>query len=153
MIPKGTDYYVVKKSLIDVESPSKRHIGRSASGWCFFLHIYPRDGIFNWEDMKNYLHKSHDNGFVIINNHKMIINIDNFVNIVVNRQRTYRPKRDKEWFSENFAKTGPNGLARRKVDGYLCVGNGKGTYDYVIGDFFYDPFPQNPTNCNLSLGC
>ncbi len=135
---KGTDYYLVKNSFLGLRDATRKHLGRSVSGWCFFLHIYPRDKVFTWGDMKLYLNEVVDNGYKIVNTHGMVVTLDNFVEIVEERQRIYRPKRDPEWFKENFAKSGPNGLARHKVDGYLCVGNGDGPYDYMLSDFFSD---------------
>lgn len=135
---KGTDYYIVKRSLIESKNAIKRYLGRSVSGWCFFIHIHPRDGIYDWGDMRKYLEKSVNLGFVIVNSHNMVVELNNFINIVTNRQRIYLPKREPDWYTENFAKQGPHGLARRKVDGYLCMGNGKGCYDYMTTDFFWD---------------
>ena len=40
-----------------------------------------------------------------------------------------------EWFMQNNAEHGPNGLVRSKIDGHHCIGHGAGTWDLEVGDF------------------
>ena len=37
--------------------------------------------------------------------------------------------------AENNSERGDNNLLRHRVDGRHCVGNGEGTWDYIIGEF------------------
>ena len=41
-----------------------------------------------------------------------------------------------EFLDKNHAFLGPKNLLRARVDGRHCIGNGKGTWDLIAGEFF-----------------
>lgn len=111
----GTNYYVYSKPACPAcgrEYPPK-HIGKSSAGWCFSLHIYPDEGIKNWDDWKSYLLQG---GMYILDEYGRDVPIAEMTTIITKRYR-------------------PQGLKRHKIDDEFCVGHAEGTYDYLVGEF------------------
>jgi len=132
----GTHYYaIVKESPVcdkvksDCPKIEKRlHIGKSSGGWCFALRVYPERGLVSLASWKNFF-KRHK----LFDEYGRLVHADEMVNIITDRSF------DGQWadkdLAENHAERGPNNLARSRVDGYRCVGNGLGTWDYFLGEF------------------
>lgn len=110
----GTNFYLTSKPCEccgRVDEPL--HIGKSSDGWAFALHVYPENGINNLDDWKIKLKK--EDG-LIFDEYDRVWNYDEMIDKITNRSH-------------------PNGLRRSHVDGWHCIGNGEGTYDYIIGEF------------------
>lgn len=140
----GTNYYAVETGLRKLRNPEKIHIGKSSGGWCFSLHVVPERGFKTWSAWKKFLIKS---TVEIIDEYGQTHSFEDFVATVENRSwgndfeaqipEVYLPNYSswEVFFARNYAEAGPYGLLRHKVDGRHCVGNGKGTYDYIAGEF------------------
>jgi hypothetical protein len=107
-----------------------RHIGKSSAGWCFSLHVYPDEGICNIYDWQ----KLFDWGGYIDNEYGHEVSLQEMKCIITKREFSRAPS-DNFDYERNQAIPGPNNLVRHKVDGVHCIGNGDGTFDYIIGDF------------------
>lgn len=107
------------------------HIGKSSAGWCFALHIYPEDGINTYEDWRS---KFNVVGSYIEDEYGKTVSVSEMLDIIIDRCSGSRNFSDM-WLVMNHACTGPNNLVRSIVDGSHCVGHGKGTWDYFIGEF------------------
>lgn len=134
----GTNYYL--------KQPNKEqlHIGKSSSGWCFFLHVKPNKNIHTLDDWFLFFNSSEN---IIIDEYNQIIEPDNMMNIIINR--SCNPKKwgliarspffnyatKEEFLERNQALEGPNDLLRCIIDNKHCIGHGEGTWDYIIGDF------------------
>ncbi len=132
----GTNYYLHAPSCPHCghEMEESVHLGKSSWGWCFGLHIYPENGINNWEDLTNFIwFKTENDGWKIKDEYGMIIAYEEFLEIVCQRQGKNACK--EQWLAINHAVKGPFGLARHQIDDWHCIGHGEGTYDYLIGDF------------------
>lgn len=142
----GTNYYLVK----DSNSEQKIHIGKSSYGWCFALHVwtdqedplklYPRSWS-DWVDLiceKVNTHSIHDE-------YGKEITLLRLLHIVAGRKhpisfdeidwKKHYSVTEEGFHQLNQSERGPNNLLRHRVDGRHCVGNGKGTYDYIVGEF------------------
>lgn len=139
----GTNYYAVETGWKKVRHPEKKHIGKSSGGWCFSLHVYPEEGLKTWSAWKKLLSKS---SFEIYDEYGQLHSFEDFLDTVESRSwgnDFEKPipsvfpqyKSWEEFFTRNYAEPGPNGLLRHKIDGTHCIGHGKGTYDYLIGEF------------------
>ena len=129
----GTNYYLYEKPPCPCckrEYP-ELHIGKSSGGWCFSLHIYPEEGINDLKDWKILWVKQ---DAVIKDEYGKEISPVAMLDIIKNREWVDRLI-SSEWYEENQAEPGPNGLARSKVDGRRCIGHGKGTWDLFVGEF------------------
>ena len=110
----GTNYYWHMNPCPHCGHPEEKlHIGKSSAGWCFSLHIIPERGINDLDDWKELWKEGNGK---IIDEYSEEIPIDKMLEIITD--------------------FGPNGLLRHKVDGKFCVGNGKGTWDLIRGEFF-----------------
>lgn len=112
------------------------HIGKSSGGWVFGIHVYPDKGINILEDwIKIWCTKK---GW-IRDEYMQRISITYMLDVIMDRSTTYwdgGKNQSEEWYQQNFAQPGPNGLARSRI-GYGCVDHGEneGTWDYCTGDF------------------
>ena len=131
----GTNYYWYEKEPCECcgrEFGDGLHIGKSSAGWYFSLHIYPEDNINSLVDWAaRFLQK----GSHIVNEYNETITADKMIDIITERSCLPLKKRSAEWYRENHAHAGFNGLVAHDVDGRHCVGNGDGTWDYIVGDF------------------
>lgn len=87
-----------------------KHVGKSASGWNFMLHIYPDEGIHDLQDWEP----------IFTNPEVVILN---------EYGDTIPPPLLRSLITER-----PKDLRRTPVDRF-CLGPGEGTWDRLIGDF------------------
>lgn len=131
----GTNYYWYK-NLEPCECCGKYcdpiHIGKSSGGWNFSLHIHPESGI---NSLVDWVAKFTQSGSAIINEYGSGIIPDEMIDIITNRSWEPSSKRNAQWYADNYAHEGINGLVAHNVDGRHCIRNGEGTYDYMVGDF------------------
>lgn len=105
------------------------HIGKSSMGWCFSLHIIPKEGINTLEDWQQRWSKP---GAVIKNEYGEFVPTEEMLWCITERHGragSWTPDR----LRANHAAAGPNHLARH--NGMNCAGHGPGTYDYITGWF------------------
>jgi hypothetical protein len=130
----GTNYYWHENSPCPYcgRNDDPIHIGKSSAGWNFALHVYPDNGINNLGDWKKKFIQKKSN---IIDEYGVVVEGNKMIEIITERSWERSSKVNKEWYRENYAHEGKNGLAAHNVDGHHCIGNGEGTWDYLIGDF------------------
>ena len=134
----STNYYLRENLFgricrIGFKAKPDLHIGLSAAGWCFQLHVIPELGIRDLEDWVKLWY-----GFIysIEDEYGRPVYPYEMVHIIAGRHGGKdHPGFTQEWFQRNYAVSGPNNLARAKVDGFYCVGHGSGTWDLIAGDF------------------
>lgn len=140
----GTNYYWARKRCPTCRHADEEiHIGKSSGGWCFSLHVDPEYGITSladWEKLFN------EEGSSIRDEYGAAISVFEMMSIITER-KWYRNFDEKDWkasgayrdeadfHSKNHSFRGPNGLLRHQVNGWHCVGNGEGTWDYIKGNF------------------
>ncbi len=120
----STNYYLHKPSSTqcnhcghDPESENNIiHIGKSSYGWCFALHVNPALGINTLEDWKA---KWIEAGVQITNEYGDPVTTQDMLSIITER----------DVFCEKGLEP-----ERHKLDQY-CLGNGEGSWDYMIGEF------------------
>jgi hypothetical protein len=137
MLVRGIDYYLVENSSVPLGDSRKVYLGRSASGWCFFLHVYPNRNILDWKNLLKYVRVKVSEGWVIKSTNEMTLSVEAFENIVSHRQKGHI-SHSNQWYLANRAIRGPRGLARKIKDNYVCLGHGNSTFDYVSDEFFHD---------------
>ena len=123
----GTNYYL--KAPGDV----LLHIGKSSSGWCFSLRVYPVLGIKTLNDWKFIFC---DPYALIEDEYGRFLTPSEMLNVINNR--SWAPALDLyayAVYTKNHTEPGPNGLLRCKVDGDHCIGHGEGPWDYIVEDF------------------
>lgn len=111
------------------EAPKARHIGKSSAGWCFALHVYPKEGINTLEDWKALW----SSGGAIQDGYGKDVAVDRMLEIITERRGVEEPSA--EWLRQNHAVAGPCKLARHALHPHHVIGHGEGTWDYIIGDF------------------
>ena len=137
----GTNYYLETQAPCECcgRGYEQKHIGKHSVGWCFSLHIYPDDGIYDlddweveWEDRRIFNEYGEE-----IPHERMIAWITKLSapRIKESNLAFHGIKTIEEFLDLNHAELGPNNLLRSKVDGVRCVGHGKGTWDLLVGDF------------------
>ena len=125
----GTNYYHRTILCDKCGHYVKKHIGKSSGGWCFGLHVYPDEHINDLQEWE-FLWQTGE----IFDEYGEKITPAEMKSIIT--ERGWKGSGlDKTWFSQNSAEPGPNGLARSKIDGHHCIGNGAGTWDLVVGNF------------------
>jgi len=137
----GTNYYLYEKTVCPTcgHTDEPLHIGKSSSGWCFSLHIYPDDGISTLQD---WIERWSAPNSVIQDEYGDNISLEEMLRIITERGR------DREWeekpcgyasweafHAANNSLKGTNGLLRHQIDGRRCLAHGEGTYDLLSGDF------------------
>lgn len=105
-----------------------RHIGKSSAGWCFSLHV--DDFIKSLDDMVKAWQ-----GKKIVDECGEEIPEADMLRRIKDRSWERKGPADPGWYHRNEAIPGPNGLARRAIDGRHCVGHGEGTWDLITGEF------------------
>lgn len=127
------------------------HVGKSSSGWCFSLHIYPELGI---ETLDDWVDRWGRYGSEIRDESLKRVYPDEMRRIVTDREglpdpltgevgfvgewwKRHHPQyQDEEHFHLcNSSVRGPLGLVRCRLIEGICVGHGEGTWDLFIGDF------------------
>jgi len=128
----GTNYYWYKVPPCPCcgREYESLHIGKSSAGWCFSLHIYPEQDLNTLSKWKRLWKLP---GSYIKDEYGAHITVSQMLDIITKRSRQ-GPLPDRQWLEKNYAVPGPNNLARRKIS-HNCVGYGKGTWDYCVGDF------------------
>ena len=110
----GTNFYLESKPCECCgRADEPLHIGKSSAGWAFALHVYPEKGINNLYDWRKILKETNGK---IVNEYGDEKTYDEMIDDITNRSH-------------------PRGLQHSLVDGRHCIGNGEGTYDYIIGEF------------------
>lgn len=109
-----------------------RHIGKSSGGWTFALHVCPADGI---NDLCDWEREWSRDGAEIRDEYGRVIHQDEMKYTITERCGETVERWTARDFSENHAVPGPNGLARRRVDGIHCIRHGSGTWDLIVGEF------------------
>ena len=136
----GTNYYLHKNECPHCHrSDEPTHIGKSSGGWCFGLHVYPENGIKTLSDWREIWSKPE---VIIKNEYGETVSPDGMEMIITKREGTEWKKfpmygyRDiPDFLEKNHAMPGPKNLVRHKIDQHNCIGHGKGTWDYLVGDF------------------
>ena len=131
----GTNYYLHAPKCLHCgkEEEPPLHLGKSSIGWCFGLHVYPEDGINDWQQMWSkidYLTKDHN--YKIRDEYGDSVDNGKFFSIVWDRSGS---PENKQWLKSNYAAPGPYGLARHALVPGWCIGHGEGPFDYLVGDF------------------
>jgi len=112
------------------------HVGKSSSGWCFALHVYPDAGLHTLADWVVRWRA----GGVIQDQHGDTVAVEDMLSVISERTGDGSNSFAMSDYSvyHNGAidsEPGPNGLDRRAIDGEHCVGHGDGTWDLCQGDF------------------
>lgn len=89
----GTNYYLVKNKP---STDSGLHIGKSSLGWRFLFHkppIWETDKPLNtFEQWRDYLKETTESGnYVILNEYDEVVNLDDFLKMVANKQNENKP--------------------------------------------------------------
>ena len=131
----GTNYYLYEKpDCPHCDRPfDSLHIGKSSAGWCFSLRIHPTENINSLADWQERWSRD---GAKIKNEYGDVIAPDEMFSEITDRSLgNTQPITSPLWFEQNNAVPGPNGLARHRINGRLCVGYGLGPYDIMEGEF------------------
>ena len=152
----GTNFYLQKGSCANCRHmPESTHLGKSSSGWCFGLHVYPECGIHDLPELLDwlkgelgYLKRPPQDWPKIVDEYGQVHTLESFLEAVTKRQSARRIGEgwDGEWWGSwyqseqhfhdsNHSLRGPSGLLRHRVDGGHCVGHGAGTWDLIVGEF------------------
>jgi len=129
----GTNYYWYPKPPCPHcgREYDEIHIGKSSGGWCFSLHVIPEEGIdslADWQDKWKGIES------FIKDEYGQEVGKNQMTAIIT--ERSCGPSKvDQQWYDDNCAEPGPNGLARHRIDGRYCIGHGEGTWDYLVGEF------------------
>lgn len=141
----STNYYLKTKPGSEPcphcgrSEPSQNlHIGKSSVGWCFSLRVYPELGINTLDDWRPLIETG-----VITDEYGNVWEGDYILQVIASRRRPWSPRPApaksvpdlEQWYRQNHAEPGPNGLARHVIDGIHCVGHSEGTWDYIAGEF------------------
>jgi hypothetical protein len=89
-----------------------RHIGRRAVGWCFMLHVYPKEGIFDLSDWERLFAAP---GSRIEDEYAAVLSWKEMHAVIT--QQSWRGKQSSANLRSPTAASGPNGLLREPVDG------------------------------------
>ena len=130
----GTNYYLTLDVCEHCGRGSERlHIGKSSAGWCFSLHVIPDEGI---NDLSDWEARWSQPNVRIVDEYGDVIPPETMLATITNRQWKGTKTIDTpDWLASNHAERGPRGLARYRVDGHHCIGQGVGTYDLITGEF------------------
>jgi hypothetical protein len=134
----GTNYYLHAPKCFHCgkEEEPPLHLGKGSYGWCFGLHVYPEDGINNWQQLWSRIdYLTQEKDYEIRDEYGDFVENGKFFSIVWDRSG--KPDRlfDKQWLRDNYAEIGPYGLARHALLAGHCIGHGEGPFDYIIGEF------------------
>jgi hypothetical protein len=134
----GTNYYL---HIVGIK-PEVLHIGKSAYGWCFSLHVYPERDIYSLKDYEFMF--EHYFWMYIKDEYGETIPVKEMLSIIKDRKYPMPfgetrwdigyYKDEDDFHAKNSSQRGPNNLLRHQIDGRYCVGHGEGTWDH-IGEF------------------
>jgi len=130
----GTNYYLHKPACPHCgHSDDPLHIGKCSACWCFSLHVH------DWPEIRNldgWIFRWNAPDAIIKDEYGRTIEPAEMLKIICERGRgPDATPLSLEWYRANGAIPGPNNLARHRIDGQYCVGHGKGTWDFIQGDF------------------
>lgn len=127
----GTNYYLTEDTCPHCgRGDERRHIGKSAAGWCFSLHVD--------EDVKSlaeWQERWSKPGAKIFDEYGTETAAADMLKVITERSWSGKSVDSQEWLVVNDAERGPAGLARHRIDGRHCIGHGESTYDLVRGEF------------------
>jgi len=126
----GTNYYY-KNNEDYTLPPDGKHIGKSSLGWCFALHVYPLEGIFDLSDWFRIMSKPGD---FIESENRRYITIVEMLDIITNRSAE-NIDTDLRMPPLGTFVPGPRGLLRNAIHPPRVLGHGAGTWDLLTGDF------------------
>lgn len=131
----GTNYYLHAPKCFHCgkEEEPPIHLGKSSGGWCFSLHVVPKEGICDWQDVQALIEDKLCKEWCIKNEYGDQISLVDFIKTVT--ERSHSRRWNYQLLLANHAIQGPNNLARHVIDHWHCIGHGEGTYDYIIGEF------------------
>jgi hypothetical protein len=151
------NYYLhTRAHWVTTHLSSSIHLGMSAYGWTFALHVMPECGILDLADMIKWIEsKLGSDRSRIMDEYGSNYSLLQFLQVITMRSNAARIKNgwDYDWWSLpevsevrnynseyqfheiNRSERGPSGLLRRQIDGEHCIGHGNGTWDLCIGDF------------------
>lgn len=133
----GTNYYATSQPCPHCgRTDEPVHIGKSAAGWAFALHVIPDEGLITLDAWVKYLEDK-----VIADEYGNQLSLDEMLNKIT--KRSWRQRDDaplgyvswRDFYNQNHAEPGPNNLSRQRIDGRHCIGHGEGTWDYCQGEF------------------
>jgi hypothetical protein len=138
----GINFYL---NMGDIGEDLPTHIGRSAAGWTFALHVYPELGVADLEDWIGLINKYPDS---ITDQHGKRVTAMEMLTQIQMRETDVdftKPMSSAakaahgvaswlQFHQENQSCAGPNGLLRNTISG-SCIGHGEGTWDLIVGDF------------------
>lgn len=128
----STNYYWTRVLGFTGFKHDELHIGKSSSGWCFALRVYPEHGIY---DLKDWERTWAVTGSMIFDEYGSTVTTEEMRRYVTNRIAVHQGF-DEDFLRRNYAEPGPLGLLRHRISNENgCVGHGIGTWDCVIGDF------------------
>lgn len=142
----GTNYYYHTDNCPHCgRGDEPLHIGKSSGGWCFSLHVYPRD---EWckeqiiiESLDDWKALWATGSGTIKDEYGGTHTPEEMLTNITERawergEGNYGGYPSWQAFHRaNCSQQGPNGLVRSRVDGAHCVGHGKGTWDLIVGEF------------------
>jgi hypothetical protein len=134
------NYYWIEEEIIPClwcgrsDRENRLHIGLSARGWCFQLHVHqPGDNELLPKDYNGWQELFKQRGSYIVDKYGDKVKPKEMIDIITNREGVDRPK-DYD-YARNQAVLGPNKLLRARIDNIHCVAHGEGTWDCIVGDF------------------
>jgi hypothetical protein len=126
----GTNYYLKTESYPYCGLHDERntmHIGKSSYGWCFGLHVgiwlNDTDNPPNVSSLEDWQELWSRSGWVIVDEYGNVVLPDEMLRIITLRGGQY-----------GYTKDGAD-PRRHEIDGWLCIGHGPGTYDFLTGEF------------------
>ena len=127
----GTNYYWLQEPPCAHcgRSDEGKHIGKSSAGWCFSLHVYPEDGINDFDDWRERWGEGE-----IYNEYGEHVSVLEMERTISERTWPHRTSASFDFVS-NHAVPGPNGLVRHRISNGHCIGHGRGTWDLIVGEF------------------
>lgn len=143
----GTNYYLTKKCT-SCNHEEKIHIGKSSAGWCFGLHVYPKEENKTIGELPIIIESLHDwsNWFKkpdwkILNEYGEEFHCLDMIKIIT--EKTWKKNTEipyhyiswEDFYNKNNAVPGPNNLLRSRIDNSHCIGHGDGTWDLLVGEF------------------
>lgn len=156
----GTNYYVtpIENKLSEIPDTMVNedgliHVGKSSMGWCFSLHVYPLYDIMCFRDVCAFIQ---DYSAGIVDEYGDDVSYSDLIDVIVKRKRkplefprkafdllgvpAFNNLQEFVSYHENKPHSCcfwdyENNLFRHRIVQGHCIGNGKGTYDYIIGEF------------------
>ncbi len=135
----GTNYYLHSKPCAHCgRSDERLHIGKSAYGWVFALHIMPESGV---SCLNDWIARFNNPENTIRDEYDREVAPSDMIDVIT--RRTHAPKERtpsgyqswEHFHRDNHSQDGPNNLLCPKIDGRHCIGHGDGTWSLHDGEF------------------